>query len=92
MSCKPMYRVQEDVASLRQLVSIVSNGLQRNACAVEKLKREMTQVGGKLKGEITQVGGKLKGEMTQVGEKLKGEMTQVGGMLKGGNDTGRGKT
>ena len=73
MSCKPMYRVQEDVASLRQLVSIVSNGLQRNACAVEKLKREMTQVGGKLKGEMTQVGGKLKGEMTQVGENSKGK-------------------
>lgn len=46
MSCKPMYKVQEDVASLKQLLSIVSNGLQRNACAVEKLKREMTQVRG----------------------------------------------
>lgn len=43
MSCKPMYKVQEDVASLKQLLSIVSNGLQRNACAVEKLKKEMTQ-------------------------------------------------
>lgn len=46
MSCKPMYKVQEDVASLKQLLSIVSNGLQRNACAVEKLKKEMTQVRG----------------------------------------------
>ncbi|XP_061165419.1 nucleoporin p58/p45-like isoform X2 [Saccostrea echinata] len=43
MSSKPMYKVQQDVASLKQLLSIVSNGLQRNACAVEKLKREMTQ-------------------------------------------------
>ncbi|XP_056012470.1 nucleoporin p58/p45-like isoform X2 [Ostrea edulis] len=43
MSSNPMHKVQEDVVSLKQLLSIVSNGLQRNACAVEKLKKEMTQ-------------------------------------------------
>ncbi|XP_060078797.1 nucleoporin p58/p45-like isoform X2 [Ylistrum balloti] len=43
MSSKPMYKVQEDVMALKQLLSVVSNGVQRNTCAVEKLKREMTQ-------------------------------------------------
>ncbi|XP_071087145.1 nucleoporin p58/p45-like isoform X2 [Haliotis cracherodii] len=41
MSTKPMLKVQEDVAALKQLLSVVSNGLQRNACAVDKLKKEM---------------------------------------------------
>lgn len=59
MSCKPMYKVQEDVASLKQLLSIVSNGLQRNACAVEKLKKEMTQVRG---GGQERVGRYVKGQ------------------------------
>lgn len=44
MSSKPMLRVQEDIAALRQLLSVVSNGLQRNACTLEKLKAEMTKV------------------------------------------------
>ena len=44
MSTKPMLKVQEDIAALKQLLAVVSNGLQRNACAVEKLKHEMTQV------------------------------------------------
>ncbi|KAK6976271.1 nucleoporin p58/p45-like isoform X1 [Biomphalaria glabrata] len=43
MSSKPMIKVQEDVTALRQLLSVVANGLQRNACSVEKLKQEMTQ-------------------------------------------------
>ncbi|KAH9495232.1 Nucleoporin p58/p45 [Bulinus truncatus] len=43
MSSKPMMKVQEDVTALRQLLSVVANGLQRNACSVEKLKQEMTQ-------------------------------------------------
>lgn len=42
---KPLYKVQEDVVALRQLLSVVSNGIQRNALVVEKLKHEMTQVG-----------------------------------------------
>lgn len=44
MSSKPMMKVQEDVTVLRQLLSVVANGVQRNSCSVEKLKREMTQV------------------------------------------------
>ncbi|CAL1536600.1 unnamed protein product [Lymnaea stagnalis] len=43
MSSKPMIKVQEDVTALRQLLSVVANGLQRNACSVEKLKQEITQ-------------------------------------------------
>lgn len=43
MSSKPMLKVQEDVTALRQLLSVVATGLQRNACSVEKLKLEMTQ-------------------------------------------------
>ncbi|CAG5136483.1 unnamed protein product [Candidula unifasciata] len=43
MSSKPMIKVQEDVTVLRQLLSVVANGLQRNACSVEKLKQEMAQ-------------------------------------------------
>ncbi|GFO47579.1 nucleoporin p58/p45 [Plakobranchus ocellatus] len=43
MSSKPMLKVQEDVTALRQLLSVVATGLQRNTCSVEKLKLEMTQ-------------------------------------------------
>ncbi|XP_052793925.1 nucleoporin p58/p45-like isoform X2 [Mya arenaria] len=42
LSSTPMGKVQEDCAALRQLLSLVSSGLQRNVCNVEKLKREMT--------------------------------------------------
>ncbi|ESO93673.1 hypothetical protein LOTGIDRAFT_105113 [Lottia gigantea] len=42
MSSKPIIKVQEDISALKQLLSVVSNTLQRNTCAVEKLKREMT--------------------------------------------------
>ncbi len=44
MSSKQMYRVQEEVASLKQLLSLVNNGLQRNAFAIDKLKQESAQV------------------------------------------------
>lgn len=44
MSSKSMSKVQEDVMALKQLLSVVANGLQRNTCSVEKLKQEMTQV------------------------------------------------
>ncbi|BFZ24459.1 hypothetical protein BsWGS_27498 [Bradybaena similaris] len=43
MSSKLMVKVQEDVTVLRQLLSVIANGLQRNACSVDKLKQEMTQ-------------------------------------------------
>lgn len=43
MSTTPMVKIQEDNAALKQLLSVVSSGLQKNACAVDKLKREMTQ-------------------------------------------------
>ena len=45
MSSKPMYRVQEEVGSLKQLCVLVSSSLQRNGAAIEKLKRESAQVG-----------------------------------------------
>ncbi|XP_064637062.1 nucleoporin p58/p45-like isoform X2 [Lineus longissimus] len=43
LSSKPIFKVQEDVQTLRQMISIVSNGLQRNAGAIEKLKMETSQ-------------------------------------------------
>ena len=46
MSSKAMFRVAEDVASLKQLLCLVSSALQRNAGAIEKLKIESAQVGG----------------------------------------------
>lgn len=42
MSSKPMGKVQEEVTALRQLLSVVATGLQRNMCSVGKLKVEMT--------------------------------------------------
>ncbi|KAL4230101.1 Nucleoporin p58/p45 [Mactra antiquata] len=43
LSSTPMVKVQEDNAALKQLLSVVSSALQRNTCAVDKLKKEMTQ-------------------------------------------------
>ena len=48
MSSTPMTKVQEDNTALRQFLSMVSSGLQRNTCAVDQLKREMIQVGSSL--------------------------------------------
>ena len=45
MSSKPMFRVQEEVASLKQLLALVSNGLHRNAVTIAKLKQESAMVG-----------------------------------------------
>ena len=44
MSSKPMFKVQEEVAALKQLVSVVSTGLQQSSLQVENLKKETTQV------------------------------------------------
>ena len=54
-SSKPLYKVQEDVVALRQLLSVVSNGLQRNAVVVDKLKHEMNQVSHTYIGTTTVV-------------------------------------
>ncbi|KAH3833462.1 nucleoporin p58/p45-like [Dreissena polymorpha] len=43
LSVTPMMKVQEDNTALRQLLSLVSSGLQRNTCAVDNLKKDMTQ-------------------------------------------------
>ena len=45
MTSKPLFQVQEDIRNLQQQLLLVSNGLQRNQTAIEKLKRETTQVG-----------------------------------------------
>ena len=38
-----MYKVQEEVSTLKQLLSLVSTGLQRNAMSIDKLKQESAQ-------------------------------------------------
>ncbi|CAL8311686.1 unnamed protein product [Merluccius merluccius] len=43
MSSKSMGKVQEDIRSLKQLLSVSASGLQRQALAIEKLKMETAQ-------------------------------------------------
>lgn len=43
VSCKNIVRVQEQTTALKQLLSVISNGLQRNALAIDKLKQESAQ-------------------------------------------------
>uniref|UniRef100_T1IU06 Nucleoporin p58/p45 n=1 Tax=Strigamia maritima TaxID=126957 RepID=T1IU06_STRMM len=43
ISSKPLYNVQKETESLKHLLSVVSNGIQRNAAIVEKLKHETAQ-------------------------------------------------
>lgn len=45
VSSKNIFRVQEQVNALKQQLSVVSNGLQRNAVAIAKLKEESNCVG-----------------------------------------------
>ena len=44
MTSKSMMKIQVEMAALRQILGTVSNGVQRNAVAVEKLKKETVQV------------------------------------------------
>lgn len=44
MSSKAMLKVQDDIKSLRQLLSVSGSGLQRSALAIDKLKVETAQV------------------------------------------------
>lgn len=44
MSSKAMVKVQDDIKSLKQLLSVSASGLQRNALSIDKLKRETAQV------------------------------------------------
>jgi len=44
MSSKPLFRIQDDINSLRQQLLLITSGLQRNAVAIEKLKKETAQV------------------------------------------------
>ena len=44
MSSTPLFKVQEEVANLKQLLSLVTNGLQRNVLTIDKLKQESAQV------------------------------------------------
>ncbi len=43
MSSNQMYKVQEEMASHKQLLSLVTNSLQRNAVTIDKLKHESAQ-------------------------------------------------
>ncbi|XP_020364604.1 nucleoporin p58/p45 isoform X3 [Oncorhynchus kisutch] len=43
MSSKAMLKVQDDIKSLKQLLSVSASGLQRNALAIDKLKMETAQ-------------------------------------------------
>ncbi|XP_076869441.1 nucleoporin p58/p45 isoform X2 [Brachyhypopomus gauderio] len=43
MSSKAMIKVQDDIKSLKQLLSVSSSGLQRNALSIDKLKMETAQ-------------------------------------------------
>lgn len=43
MSSKPLFRIQDDINSLRQQLLLITSGLQRNAVAIEKLKKETAQ-------------------------------------------------
>lgn len=43
ISAKPLNKVQEETASLRNLLSVVSNAIQRNVVVVDKLKQETAQ-------------------------------------------------
>lgn len=44
MSSKGISKVQDDIKSLKQLLSVSASGLQRQALAIEKLKLETAQV------------------------------------------------
>ncbi|KAF7691599.1 nucleoporin p58/p45 isoform X1 [Silurus meridionalis] len=43
MSSKAMLKVQDDIKSLKQLLSVSASGLQRNALSIDKLKMETAQ-------------------------------------------------
>lgn len=44
MSSKAITKVQDDIKSLKQLLSVSASGLQRQALAIDKLKLETAQV------------------------------------------------
>ncbi|GCB86149.1 hypothetical protein scyTo_0026792, partial [Scyliorhinus torazame] len=44
MSFKAMLKVQEDIKALKQLLTVVASGLQRDSLAIDKLKIESAQV------------------------------------------------
>lgn len=43
MSSKPLFRIQDDINNHRQQLLLITSGLQRNAVAIEKLKKETAQ-------------------------------------------------
>nr|XP_055039033.1 nucleoporin p58/p45 isoform X7 [Misgurnus anguillicaudatus] len=43
MSSKAIFKAQEDIKTLKQLVSVCASGLQRNSLSIDKLKMETSQ-------------------------------------------------
>jgi len=44
MSSKPLFGIQDDINNHRQQLLLIASGLQRNAIAIDKLKKETAQV------------------------------------------------
>lgn len=44
MSSKAISKVQDDIKSLKQLISVSASGLQRQSLGIDKLKLETAQV------------------------------------------------
>lgn len=52
MSSKAISKVQDDIKSLKQLLSVSASGLQRQALAIDKLKLETAQVTASMLAQV----------------------------------------
>lgn len=53
MSSKGISKVQDDIKTLKQLLSVSASGLQRQALAIDKLKLETAQVTKKIRKRLS---------------------------------------